>query len=138
MDRYIFLSRISIFSLILFFIIACNKSGNPSDTNEKLDEQSIPEAGESRIDSKGVTQVYVPAGTFLMGTNDEEKDKVKASNPPAWVVNELTSEQPKHEVQLTSGYWIDKYEVTNEAFRFSLVTAVTINCNIGQAMVKNG
>ncbi|MGH8134796.1 MAG: formylglycine-generating enzyme family protein [Steroidobacteraceae bacterium] len=28
----------------------------------------------------------------------------------------LISEQPQHEVRLTKGYWIDRHEVTNEAF----------------------
>jgi formylglycine-generating enzyme required for sulfatase activity len=38
-------------------------------------------------------------------------------NPPAWVQREFASEQPQHEVRLTAGYWIDKYEVTNQAFQ---------------------
>jgi len=42
--------------------------------------------------------VYVPAGAFIMGSNDGEGD-----------------EQPVHEVFLDA-YWIDKYEVTNEQF----------------------
>jgi formylglycine-generating enzyme required for sulfatase activity len=55
--------------------------------------------------------VFVPAGTFLMGTAD-------AANlePPDWAAQELASEQPQHEVVITRGFWIDKHEVTNEAF----------------------
>jgi formylglycine-generating enzyme required for sulfatase activity len=37
-------------------------------------------------------------------------------DPPSWAANELKSEQPQHQVTLTQGYWIDKYEVTNAAF----------------------
>jgi formylglycine-generating enzyme required for sulfatase activity len=29
----------------------------------------------------------------------------------------LPSEQPQHEVLLTGGYWIDEYEVTNQAYQ---------------------
>ncbi len=47
-----------------------------------------------------------------MGTGD-----VSGLNPPNWAAQELKSEQPQHEVSLNSGYWIDKYEVTNAAFQ---------------------
>jgi formylglycine-generating enzyme required for sulfatase activity len=36
---------------------------------------------------------------------------------PIWAVRELQSEQPQHEVELTSGCWIDTYEVTNAVFQ---------------------
>jgi formylglycine-generating enzyme required for sulfatase activity len=68
-------------------------------------------AGEIRFDSKGIEQVWVPAGSFTMGTGD-----VSSLDPPDWARRELQSEQPPHEVFLSSGYWIDKYEVTNKAF----------------------
>ena len=105
-------SLIKIFYPVILFIFAFCNDSNPSDSNK----QSTPNVGEERIDNKGIAQVYVPAGFFMMGTNDEEVKNIKDANPPAWVAGELPSEQPKHRVQLTSGYWIDKYEVTNEAF----------------------
>lgn len=45
-----------------------------------------------------MTMVYVPSGSFLMGSNDGEDD-----------------EQPIHEVILDA-FWIDQTEVTNEQF----------------------
>jgi len=82
--------------------------------------QSMPAAtsiaGQTRTDSKGIEQVWVPAGTFQMGTAEASIPALKALNPPKFIVGELASEQPQHEVRLTAGYWIDKYEVTNEAF----------------------
>jgi formylglycine-generating enzyme required for sulfatase activity len=77
---------------------------------------AIPVAGQIRTDSKGIEQVWVPAGTFMMGTAESAIPELKALNPPRFVLGELASEQPQHEVHLTQGYWIDKYEVTNEAF----------------------
>jgi formylglycine-generating enzyme required for sulfatase activity len=50
----------------------------------------------SEID--GMEMVYVPAGTFIMGTDKGSLD-----------------EQPAHEVYL-DGFWIDKYEVTHAQF----------------------
>jgi formylglycine-generating enzyme required for sulfatase activity len=74
-------------------------------------------AGASRTDAHGVEQVWVPAGMFKMGTDKATVTALRAMNPPSWVARELTSEEPQHQVTLTSGYWIDKYEVTNAAFQ---------------------
>ncbi len=71
----------------------------------------------ARRDAKGIEQVWVPPGSFLMGTDDATLEELKALEPPAWVMKELGSERPQHPVRLTDGYWIDKYEVTNAAFR---------------------
>jgi formylglycine-generating enzyme required for sulfatase activity len=75
-----------------------------------------PQAGDERIDDFGIEQVYVPAGCFLMGSTEEHIEEVR-SLAPSWVARGLAAEIPQHEVCLTSGYWIDKYEVTNEAYQ---------------------
>ena len=55
---------------------------------------------DSRVsDVDGMTQVFVPAGEFLMGTDDKEAQK----------------NRPRHAVTL-SGFWIDQTEVTNEMY----------------------
>lgn len=48
----------------------------------------------------GARMVYIPAGAFLMGTDDPAR---------------LASVRPRHEVTL-SAYWIDQTEVTNGAY----------------------
>jgi formylglycine-generating enzyme required for sulfatase activity len=73
-------------------------------------------AGEERTDASGIKQVWVPAGTFTMGTDAKAIAALEAQSPPDWVAPEFPSEQPAHEVTLTKGYWIDKDEVTNAAF----------------------
>lgn len=72
----------------------------------------VPAAGEARVDARGVDQVWVPAGSFRMGTGD-----TTGLRPPPWAVKELASEQPAHPVRITRGFWIDTYEVTNARFR---------------------
>jgi len=64
--------------------------------------------GNTRVDSHGVEQVWVPAGCFQMGTADTSK----LEKPFAAI-----AEQPQHEVCLTTGYWIDTYEVTQASFQ---------------------
>jgi formylglycine-generating enzyme required for sulfatase activity len=73
-------------------------------------------AGQARTDTFGIEQVWVPAGTFTMGTDAKAIAALEAQSPPDWVTPEFPSEQPAHEVTLTTGYWIDKDEVTNAAF----------------------
>lgn len=68
-------------------------------------------AGAPRVDGCGVDQVWVPAGTFTQGTIS-----IDGLQPPAWAERELGSEQPAHRVTISSGFWIDLYEVTNAAF----------------------
>jgi len=73
-------------------------------------------AGQTRSDAFGIGQVWVPAGTFTMGTDAKAIAALEAQGPPAWVAGEFPSEQPAHEVTLSKGYWIDTTEVSNAAF----------------------
>ena len=60
---------------------------------------------KSRVDSKGVAQVWVPPGCFEMGSNPLEDLQVFAN------------ETPRHTVCISAGFWLDQFEVTNESFR---------------------
>ncbi len=62
-------------------------------------------AGYFRVDRRGVSQVWVPAGCFLMGSD------------PGQDANAQADEMPQHQVCITQGYWIDQYEVTNAAYQ---------------------
>ncbi len=73
-------------------------------------------AGQQRAGSFGIRQVWVPAGTFTMGTDAAAIAALGKQNPPDWVAAEFRSEVPAHDVSLTKGYWIDMTEVTNAAF----------------------
>ena len=75
-----------------------------------------PKAGDTRTDAKGITQVYVPPGCFMMGTSDAQYEAALKLDPPGWAKAAAIYEKPQHEVCLTKGYWIDQYEVTNVAF----------------------
>src|SRR4029079_17896273 len=72
--------------------------------------QSHP-PGATRTDAHGVEQVWVPAGTFTMGSDDT------SLTPPAWAKDEAPSERPGHEVAISKGYWIDRTEATNASFK---------------------
>jgi formylglycine-generating enzyme required for sulfatase activity len=73
-------------------------------------------AGQVRVDATGTEQVWVPAGSFTMGTDAKAITALKVAGPPDWVASEFPSENPAHKVALTHGYWIDRFEVSNKAF----------------------
>jgi formylglycine-generating enzyme required for sulfatase activity len=66
---------------------------------------TAPRIGTSRVDTQGITQVWVPAGCFTMGSDPAIDEKAQPN------------EQPAHEVCLTQGYWLDQTEVTNTAYQ---------------------
>jgi formylglycine-generating enzyme required for sulfatase activity/predicted alpha/beta superfamily hydrolase len=78
---------------------------------------ALPPPGTVRRDEKWVEQVWVPAGTFRMGTDAAEVAELLAQSPPKWVAPALSREEPAHEVTITRGLWIDRTEVTNGGFR---------------------
>ncbi|MDN3650909.1 SUMF1/EgtB/PvdO family nonheme iron enzyme [Reinekea marina] len=66
---------------------------------------------KERTDAHGIAQVWVPPGTFMMGTDNPNFTE------PSWAVKVFPTEAPRFETTITEGYWIDKYEATNESFQ---------------------
>ncbi len=58
-----------------------------------------------RRDAQGIQQVWVPPGWFRRGS-DPRRD--------FWYAR--ADETPQHDVHITRGFWLDKYEVTNASF----------------------
>jgi formylglycine-generating enzyme required for sulfatase activity len=59
---------------------------------------------KTRVDGKGVEQVWVPPGCFEMGSSLFEDLSARAN------------ETPRHTVCISAGFWLDRFEVTNESF----------------------
>jgi formylglycine-generating enzyme required for sulfatase activity len=106
----------------LLLVVACSGASGtgsgttPSATEVPADPTAQPSLGATRTDGAGIAQVWVPAGSFRMGSSAESIADVEAMAPPDWVVAEFPSEQPDHEVAISTGFWIDRDEVTNAAF----------------------
>ena len=63
-----------------------------------------PNPGTNRLISKdNMTVIFIPAGEFIMGSSDDDKDA-------------NAEEKPAHKVY-TDAYWIDRTQVTNAMFR---------------------
>src|SRR6185295_15509409 len=83
----------------------------PSATQEPSAAPSPQrDPGTARDDGHGVRQVWVPGGTFRMGSDEG------SATPPTWAAATFRSEHPAHEVALSRGYWIDATEVTVAQF----------------------
>ena len=54
-------------------------------------------------DSTGIQLVWIPPGTFMMGAPKSDKDA-------------RDNEFPRHRVTLTKGFWMGKYEVTQQQY----------------------
>jgi formylglycine-generating enzyme required for sulfatase activity len=87
-----------------------SSAASPSAAASSAVEPSHP-AGATRKDSHGIEQVWVPAGTFTMGSDDT------TLTPPDWAKDEAASERPAHEVAISNGFWVDRTEATNAAFK---------------------
>src|SRR5260370_40045986 len=74
-------------------------SGIMASPNATASNQDEPSGGQVRTKSPPA-MVWIPEGTFLMGTNDKES---------------FPNEQPAHLVQV-QGFWMDEHDVTNTEF----------------------
>src|SRR5512138_1235906 len=114
------MKRFILLIMLPIALTSCQAGPAPTPTPTSIPkptEVPAPTAGQTRLDAKGIEQVWVPAGSFRMGTDEPAITALKALNPPGFVLGEFQSEQPAHEVQITHGYWIDKYEVTHKDFQ---------------------
>jgi formylglycine-generating enzyme required for sulfatase activity len=102
-----------IFAISVILLTGCG-TGAQAEMMTPTEEEL--QAGTTRMDGKGIEQVWVPAGSFLMGTDEKSIEALKSQNPPSWVIREFASEGPQHQVQITKGYWMDTCEVTNQSF----------------------
>jgi formylglycine-generating enzyme required for sulfatase activity len=97
------------------FLILCVQTGcrqkSPSEDEREADRLRCPVS--ARCAREFCDQVLVPAGSFIMGSDQEEHGVL----PPAYFggLHTLGDPRPAHEVFLDS-YCIDRYEVTVEHF----------------------
>jgi formylglycine-generating enzyme required for sulfatase activity len=78
--------------------------------------ESLGELGDPRLSTKDPPLVDVPAGTFLMGTREEDGPGIIAEYKHARVQPRfLAKEAPQHEVE-TGPFSIGKFPVTNQEY----------------------
>lgn len=90
------------------FIDRAGNTASPHVAVEQL--TSICSAGKDSVfyigqESTPIEMVWIPRGTFWMGAQSDET-----------FLNSDVDETPRHQVILTKGFWIGKYEVTQEQY----------------------
>ena len=60
----------------------------------------------------GMEFVWVEPGSFLMGTTEEERQRLVSKG---WWYDWMEDEFPAHEVTISQGFWLGKYEITQRA-----------------------
>ena len=89
--------------VVLFLLLSPEPDVEKRATTESSEESS-PAPGTTMVDSKtGITLAYIPAGTFLMGSPDSEKDRSR--------------DETQHQVTLSQPFWMGTTEVTNAQYR---------------------
>jgi len=77
----------------------------------------------------GMVQVFVPAGSFLMGSTENQVAELKANCPTCDFLNET----PQHSIYLDD-FWIDRTEVTNGQYARCVADK---NCHLPAVDSKN-
>jgi formylglycine-generating enzyme required for sulfatase activity len=80
---------------------------------------SEPAPGERMTDTLGITMVYVPAGKFLMGSDEKQVDEIVEQVKKEYADTEkdwYTDQMPQHEQIIQRGFWLDLTPVTNESY----------------------
>ncbi len=88
--------------------------GKPSKPSAEI------KAGTAQSNSIGMEFVYIPGGSFMMGTDEDDIKKVlesyknlKREGERKWFENEM----PKRKVTIKNGFWMGKYEVTQKQWQ---------------------
>ncbi|MHC4169692.1 MAG: formylglycine-generating enzyme family protein [Planctomycetota bacterium] len=96
----------------------CSKKEPPSagneTTNETSSESHQPEQGKVITNSIGMKLVYIPAGSFMMGSGDSAEQLVKEY---AGVESVYEDEFPQHVVRISNGFWMGQTEVTQGQYK---------------------
>ncbi len=108
------MSMVSVLALvILALFFSWDEDTSQATAHVPADENGFSD--DSRVDSRGVGQVFVPAGCFAMGSD------------PAIDFLAQADEQPAREVCFEQGFWIDKTEVTHEQYAVFLAENPYLN-----------
>src|SRR5579884_4032170 len=136
----------SLASLATFWVIRAkdNHEGRLEGANERSSEggnrsmrSEAQESAQTRINPQDSAEmIYIPAGDFLMGDEDEGLYIIQRDYPP-WIPSELVgNNNPRHTVRL-SGYWIYKNLVTVGIYKGSVRRSECL-CRLPRLSIPTG
>lgn len=89
--------------------------------------KSAVATGTVRRNSMGMELVYIPAGEFMMGLSEPDIDKTLIIQKRYFATSErgwVGDQKPQRRVAFKEGYWMGKYEVTQEQWQSVMGTNV--------------
>ena len=85
-------------AVAFIFILGCDKDDKGPTAPVEVEEREF-----ELTDSVNITMVWIPAGSFMMGAQEDEQDA-------------RDDEYPRHRVTLDYGFWMGKYEVNQAQY----------------------
>jgi formylglycine-generating enzyme required for sulfatase activity len=109
--------------VLLFAVVPLSCSSVPRS------QRTRPNAQPKTIRSKtGIEMVWIPPGTFTMGSTDAEiqaaYEDSKRAAPQYAKLDWFTGEKPRHQVAILKGFYMGKYEVTQGQWQAVMGTTV--------------
>lgn len=110
-----FMNKLPLKAVVLISMVLSITIATPA-LNSRAQDDPTPQPGEIAIDSLGFEMVYVPAGTFEMGIQQETLELLVG--PLSESIAELLTADGVFDVYNVDMYyfWIDRYEVTIEQY----------------------
>ncbi|MHC4560474.1 MAG: formylglycine-generating enzyme family protein, partial [Planctomycetota bacterium] len=85
-----------------------------SQPEEQVEAAVLPKPGDVVANSIGMKLVYIPAGSFMMGSSDSAAQLARRYiERKARFENEF----PQHEVRISKGFWMGQTEVTQGQYK---------------------
>ncbi len=102
---------LSLVVVAVLFFASCTKQTTPDIMDTPQPQE--PKAGDTwTVD--GIEFVWIPPGSFIMGSGmPAEETEAKYGG---WA-KAYEDEYPQHDVTISKGFWMGKYEVTNAQYR---------------------
>ena len=93
-------------------------STNPAtlvmDVDKSVTASFSPKEGDVATNSIGMKLVYIPAGSFLMGSSSSAAQLAREYDAPE---ESFTDEFPQHQVRISEGFWMGQTEVTQGQYK---------------------
>lgn len=103
---------------LLVLLCACTWEGDKGESADSATLPSVTECAPLDTSSLPVPEmVEIPAGTFWMGSSEDELGAVAEQTFAGNMFWPAFPEVPRHEVTLTRAYQIGAYEITDAQFR---------------------
>lgn len=138
------LGRLAVVAILVALITGCARTVVVPTPGPTLGPVIRSKLGDTRTRSTdGMEMVYVPAGTFQMGSNDVqvEEARVLCEQYPDEYGKcqdaDFTSESPPHAVTL-DGFWIDRTEVTNAQYGLCAASGACPEARLADSPAYNG